>query len=65
VNPFGLIIIALGLLMVIIGVKGSQHNVVQSFTGAKSAADQAEGQPVTSSAPTAGTAPADTGEVSS
>jgi hypothetical protein len=65
VNPFGLVIIALGLIMVIIGVKGSQHNVVQSLGGAKSAADTAEQQPVTSSAPDAGNAPADTGEVSS
>lgn len=32
-NPWALIIIIAGLLVLIIGVKGSQHNVVHAVTG--------------------------------
>ena len=32
-NPWGLIIIALGLILIVIGFKGSQHSVIQAFKG--------------------------------
>lgn len=32
-NPFGLFLISVGLLMIIIGFKGSQHNVMNAFKG--------------------------------
>lgn len=31
-NPLGLLITALGVLIVIVGVKGSQHNLVSALT---------------------------------
>jgi hypothetical protein len=34
-NPWGLIIIGMGLIILIIGFKGSQHNVIAAFKGAK------------------------------
>lgn len=36
-NPWGILIIALGVMLVIVGVKGSQHNVVAALTGHASA----------------------------
>lgn len=32
-NPWALLVILLGLLLIIIGVKGSQHEVVTTITG--------------------------------
>lgn len=32
-NPFGLLLISVGLLMIVIGFKGSQHNVMNAFKG--------------------------------
>jgi hypothetical protein len=32
-NPMGLIIIGLGIIIFIIGFKGSQHNVINAFKG--------------------------------
>lgn len=32
-NPFGLFLISVGLLMIVIGFKGSQHNVMNAFKG--------------------------------
>lgn len=32
-NPLGLIVIGLGVIMIYIGWKGSQHSVISSFTG--------------------------------
>jgi len=32
VNPFGLLILALGVVIIIVGVKGSQHTVVAALT---------------------------------
>lgn len=32
-NPFGLFLISVGLLMIVIGFKGSQHNVLNAFKG--------------------------------
>lgn len=31
-NPLGLLVVALGILIVIIGVKGSQHSFVSALT---------------------------------
>lgn len=31
-NPLGIAILALGVLLVIVGVKGSQHNLVSALT---------------------------------
>jgi hypothetical protein len=31
-NPLGFLVIAIGILLVIIGIKGSQHNVIAAFT---------------------------------
>jgi hypothetical protein len=31
-NPLGLLIVALGILMVIVGIKGSQHEVLSALT---------------------------------
>lgn len=33
VNPFGIIIFGLGLILIIIGFKGSQHSVIDALTG--------------------------------
>jgi hypothetical protein len=38
VNAAGLIIISLGLILIVIGVKGSQHNVIASLKGLHSSA---------------------------
>ena len=32
-NPWGIILIALAVVIIIIGVKGSQHNVASALTG--------------------------------
>lgn len=32
-NPWGLLILGLGLLLIIIGIKGSQKNVIGALTG--------------------------------
>lgn len=32
-SPFGLILIGIGLVMIVIGFKGSQHNVMNAFKG--------------------------------
>ena len=31
-NPVGILVIALGILIVIVGVKGSQHNLASALT---------------------------------
>lgn len=31
-NPVGILVIALGILIVIVGVKGSQHNLAAALT---------------------------------
>lgn len=35
-NPWGLLFMALGFLMIVVGFKGSQHSVMDAFKGAKS-----------------------------
>lgn len=40
-NAAGLIIIALGMILIVIGVKGSQHNIINSLKGAQSTASKA------------------------
>lgn len=39
-NPWGLMFIALGFLMIVIGFKGSQHSVMDAIKGKKSAATE-------------------------
>jgi len=34
-NPWGLLLTALGIIVIIIGIKGSQHNIVAAFKGVK------------------------------
>ena len=34
-NPLSLILLGLGVIMIVIGVKGSQHKVLGSLKGAK------------------------------
>ena len=34
-NPLGILVLALGVLIVIVGVKGSQHNLVAALTNKK------------------------------
>lgn len=34
-NPLGLLILALGVVIIIVGVKGSQHNLVAALTNKK------------------------------
>lgn len=31
-NPLGLLVLALGVVIIIVGVKGSQHNLVSALT---------------------------------
>jgi hypothetical protein len=35
-NPLGLLVLALGVVIMIVGVKGSQHNLVSALTNKKS-----------------------------
>jgi len=35
VNPLGLLVLALGVVIIIVGVKGSQHNLVAALTNKK------------------------------
>jgi hypothetical protein len=37
-NPLGLLVLALGVVIMIVGVKGSQHNLVSALTNKKSTA---------------------------
>jgi hypothetical protein len=37
-NPLGIVILALGVLLVIVGVKGSQHNLTSALTNKAAAA---------------------------
>lgn len=41
-NAAGLIIMAMGLILIIIGVKGSQHNIIDSLKGVKATNTTAE-----------------------
>lgn len=49
-NPWGLMFIALGFLMVVVGFKGSQHNVMKAFKGtnpkSKSTPKDKKGNPI-------------------
>jgi hypothetical protein len=35
VNPWGILFVGIGLIMIIIGFKGSQHSVIDAFKGVK------------------------------
>lgn len=37
-NPLGLLVLALGVVVIIVGVKGSQHNLVAALTNKKQTA---------------------------
>jgi len=67
-NPWGLIVMGLGLIMIIIGFKGSQHSVIAALKGSKPVASSATpagtpagagtaGPNATSGAPAQGTTP--------
>lgn len=43
-NPFGLILIGIGILLIIIGFKGSQHNVLCAIHPSGSACQKASVQ---------------------
>jgi hypothetical protein len=40
-NPLGLLVLALGVVIIIVGVKGSQHNLVAALTNRKQQASTA------------------------
>lgn len=46
-NPLGLLVLALGVVIIIVGVKGSQHNLVAALTNKPQT-----GQSSTTAAPT-------------
>jgi hypothetical protein len=46
-NPLGFLVIGLGILIVIVGVKGSQHNLVAALTHKPSTATSATTKPTT------------------
>jgi hypothetical protein len=43
-NPWALLVILLGLVLIIIGTKGSQHDVVSAITGKSSTSNQTSNQ---------------------
>jgi hypothetical protein len=47
VNPFGLLIISIGIITFIIGLKGTQHNVIADFKGAHTTASTLKAGPAT------------------
>ena len=42
-NPWALVILGIGVLLIIMGVKGSYENVVQALTGHKGSASSSSG----------------------
>lgn len=52
VNPLGLLVLALGVVIIIVGVKGSQHNLVAALTNKAQS-----GKSSTTAAPTTTTPP--------
>ena len=46
-NPWALVIIGIGIMLVIVGVKGTQHNLVPAITGKKSGNTSAPAAPPT------------------
>jgi hypothetical protein len=42
-NPIGLILIGLGIIFIVIGVKGSQHTVLNSIKGVKGSSSSNSG----------------------
>lgn len=55
-NPWAVLVILLGIVLVIVGIKGTQHNVTSAITGKQ---HQGTGSPVASGPP--GTAKNPTG----
>jgi len=52
VNPWGILFVGIGLIMIIIGFKGSQHSVINAFKGVKSSGPTGTTSTVTSTTPT-------------
>ena len=52
-NPWGVILVALGVVLIMIGITGSQHKILQVFKGIPSAAGGASSasQPTPASNP--------------
>lgn len=53
-NPLGLLVLALGVIIIIVGVKGSQHNLVGALTNKKQASTSASSSSSSSSPPKSG-----------
>lgn len=57
-NPWGAILVAVGILLIMIGITGSQHKILQVFKGIPAAASGGGAAPATTqSGPTPITAP--------
>lgn len=61
-NPWAILMIGLGLILIVIGVKGSQHEVIAAFTGKNAATStntasttQAQGNTTDNTSSNAGT----------
>jgi hypothetical protein len=48
-NPLGLLVLALGVVIIIVGVKGSQHNLVNALTNRSATAAKTAASTSTSS----------------
>lgn len=46
-NPWGIVLVAVGILLIVIGITGSQHKILQVFKGIPASA---RGAPATPSA---------------
>jgi hypothetical protein len=57
-NPWGFILVALGIVLIMIGITGSQHKILQIFKGIPSAA---RGKTVAAPAPQNNKTTAETG----
>lgn len=56
-NPFGFIIIGLGLVMIVIGFKGTQHQILSDLTGHAQSNPTATAQQAAGNGDTTGTGP--------
>lgn len=56
-NPWGAILVAVGILLIMIGITGSQHKILQVFKGIPAAASGGAAPATTQAGPTPITAP--------